>query len=83
MIPWHLVELDDNPDVACVNWQQMFLGIVDNHAPCKRRRVRNATFLGITPDVRRLMLQRNKFKKKIASKFLTEANWSHYWYIKK
>lgn len=63
MIPWHLVELEDNPDIACVKWQQMFLCIVDNHAPaCKRRTVRNVTFPGITPDVRRLMFQRNKLK---------------------
>ena len=39
--PWHLVELEDNPDISCIKWQHMFLGIVDYHAPCKRRRVGN------------------------------------------
>ena len=38
---WHLVELEENPNIACIKWQQMFLGIVDYRAPCKRRRVGN------------------------------------------
>ena len=40
---WHLVELEENPNIACIKWQQMFLGIVDYRAPCKRRRVGNAS----------------------------------------
>ena len=39
--PRYLVELEDNPDIACIKWQHMFLGIVDYHAPCKRRIVGN------------------------------------------
>ena len=39
MVPWHLIELEDNPDIAWDMWQQMFLGIADYHAPLKHRRV--------------------------------------------
>ena len=81
MSPWHLVELGDNTDIAWVKWQQIFLGIVGNHAPCKRRRVRNVTSPWITSDVKKLMFQRDKFNK-VVSRFPTEANWSHCRYIK-
>ena len=35
MVPWHLIELDENSDIAWDIWQQMFLGIADYHAPRK------------------------------------------------
>ena len=44
MVPWHLIELEDNPDIAWDIWQHMFLGIANYHAPLKKRRVR-----GISP----------------------------------
>ena len=47
MLPWHLVELEENPNIACIKWQQMFLGIVDYRAPCKRRRVGNVARLNL------------------------------------
>lgn len=59
----------------------MFLGIVGNHAPCKRRRVRDVTSRWITSDVKKLMFQTDKFNK-IVSRFPIEANWSRCRYIK-
>ena len=43
MLPWYLVALEDNPEIACVKWQSMFLSVIDNQAPHKQKRVRNVT----------------------------------------
>lgn len=73
MLPWYLVALEDNPEIACVKWQSMFLSVIDNQAPHKQKRVRNVISPWITPDSKKLMFQRRE-RKKIASRFPTEAN---------
>jgi len=52
MVPWHLIELGDNPDIAWVIWQQTFLGIADYHAPLKKRRARGISSPWITPELK-------------------------------
>ena len=61
----------------------MFLDIADNHAPLKKkRRVRGISPLWITPELKRLMFQRDKLKK-IASRFPTDGNnWTSYKHMK-
>ena len=81
MVPWHLIELEDNPDIAWDMWQQMFLGIADYHAPLKHRRVRGISYPWITSELKKLMFQRDKLKK-IASRFPTDANWTSYKHLK-
>ena len=81
MVPWHLIELEDNPDIAWDMWQQMFLGIADYHAPQKKRRVRGISSPWITPELKKLMFQRDKLKK-VASRFPTEVNWNSYKHLK-
>ena len=46
MVSRHLIELEDNINIAWNIWQQMFLGIADYHAPLKKRRVRHLLSLG-------------------------------------
>ena len=46
MVPWHLIELEDNTNIAWDIWQQIFLGIAYFHAPLKKRRVRHLLSLG-------------------------------------
>ena len=63
MVPWHLIEQEHNPDFAWDIWQHMFLDIADNHAPLKKKRVRGISSPLITPELKRLMAQRDKLKK--------------------
>ena len=77
MVPWHLIELEENSDIAWDIWQQMFLGIADYHAPLKKRRVRGISSPWITPELKKLMFQRDKLIK-IASSFPTDVNWTSY-----
>ena len=56
----------------------MFLDIADNHVPLKKKRVRGISSPWITPELKRLMFQRDKLKK-IASRFPTDGNnWTSY-----
>ena len=59
----------------------MFSGVADYHAPLKKRRVRGISFPWITPELKKLMFQRDKLKK-IASKFPTDLNWTSYKHLR-
>ena len=59
----------------------MFLDIADNHAPLKKKRVKGISSPWITPELKRLMFQRDKLKK-IASSFPTDGNWTSYKHLK-
>ena len=55
----------------------MFLGIiVDRHALCKQRRVRNVAYPWITPVIKKLMFPRDKFKKNYFQGFLLRLTWA-------
>ena len=65
MVQWHLlIELEHDPKIAWDIWQHMFLDIADYHAPVKKERVRRIPPPWITPDLKRLIFQRDKLKKK-------------------
>ena len=81
MVPWHLVEQEHNPDIAWDIWQHMFLDIADSHAPLKKKRVKGISSPWITPELKRLMFQRDKLKK-LASRFPTDGNWTSYKHMK-
>ena len=63
MVPWNLIEQEHNPDIAWDIWQHMFLDIADSHAPLKKKRVKGISSPWITPELKRLMFQRDKLKK--------------------
>ena len=81
MVPWHLIEQEHNPDIAWDIWQHMFLDIADSHAPLKKKRVKGISSPWITPELKRLMFQRDKLKK-LASRFPTDGNWTSYKHMK-
>ena len=81
MVPWFLIEQEHNPDIAWDIWQQMFLDIADSHAPLKKKRVKEISSPWITPELKRLMFQRDKLKK-LASRFPTDGNWNFYKHMK-
>ena len=59
----------------------MFLDVADSHAPLKKKRVKGISSPWITPELKRLMLQRDKLKK-LASGFPTDGNWTSYKHTK-
>ena len=81
MAPWHLIELEHTPRSAWAIWQHLFLGIADYQAPLKKRRVRGISSPWITPELKKLMFQRDKLKK-IASRFPIDVNCTSYKHLK-
>ena len=59
----------------------MFLDIADSHAPLTKKRVKGISSPWITPELKRLMIQRDKLKK-LASRFPTDSNWTSYNHMK-
>ena len=53
----------DNPDKLATTFQEIFESVLDIHAPLKKRRVGNAPAPWITPDIRKLMNERDAAKK--------------------
>ena len=53
----------DNPDNMATSFQDMFESVLDIHAPLKRRRVGNSSAPWITPDIWKLMKERDAAKK--------------------
>ena len=59
----HLVHLEDNPNRAREIWSCLFLEIRDFHAPKRKRKVRNNYAAWLTPEIKRLMFERDKLKR--------------------
>ena len=55
----------------------MFLKICDFHAPKRSRKIRNNHAPRLTPELKKLMFQRDKLKR-VANINKTEANWDSY-----
>ena len=77
LVPWHLVDYEVNPNSAWEMWSNMFLKICDFHAPKRSRKIRNNHAPWLTPELNKLMFQRDKLKR-VANINKTEANWDSY-----
>ena len=75
LVPWHLVDYELNPNSAWEMWSNMFLKICDFHAPKRSRKIRNNHAPWLTPELKKLMFQRDKLKR-VANINKTEANWA-------
>ena len=77
LVPRHLVKLEDNPNSAWEIWSSLFLEICDSHAPKRKRKIRNNFAPWLTPELKRLMFERNKLKRAaIINK--SEVYWAEY-----
>ena len=63
LAPWQSVENTTAPNVAWNAWRNMFLNICDSHAPFRRKKVRSSNSPWLTPDLKKLMFERDKAKK--------------------
>ena len=52
---WDRVKMFDNPNDTRYDWKNIFLGIVDKHAPLRSKRVRASKSLWITPCLKQRM----------------------------
>ena len=69
----------DNPDNMAITFQEIFESVLDIHAPLKKRRVCNTSAPWITPDIRKLMKERDAAKK--ATKISPER-WNTYKHLR-
>ena len=73
----HLVHLEDNPNRAWEIWPCLFLEICDFHAPTRKRKVRHNYAPWLTPEIKRLMFERDKLKR-AAIINNSDAHWTVY-----
>ena len=52
---WDSVKMFDNPNDMWYDWKNIFLGIVDKHAPLRSKRIRASKSLWITPCLKQRM----------------------------
>ena len=51
-VPWHITEVFEDPGDALGAWLNLFLDVLDNHAPLREKRVKFAKFPGWwTPEI--------------------------------
>ena len=77
LVPWDLIELIDNPARAWEVWKHSFLAVANLHAPFKKKRVRNSKAPWLTPQIKRLMCERDKTKR-IAAITNDQSKWAEY-----
>ena len=77
LVPWQSIENITDPNVAWNAWRNMFLNICDSHAPFPRTKVRNSNSPWLTPDLKKLMFERDKAKK-LASRAGSNETWMRF-----
>ena len=75
--PWP--PFDNSQDVNCAwtAWSNVFLGVIDKHAPCRTIRVRNKPSTWLNSNIKQMMFQRDWLKKK-AVRTGTPEDWTAY-----
>ena len=63
-VPWDLLDVSDDPNDMVYTWENLFLGVLDVHAPLRKRRVKNKSLPWLTPAIKKLMNTRDFLKKK-------------------
>jgi len=58
-------------------WTKVFLSVVDKHAPCRTRRIRNNPSPWLNPDIKQLMFKRDWLKRKATKTGMLE-DWKAY-----
>ena len=74
---WSPVYRADNVNEAVNTWCTIYSSIADQHAPIKRQRVKGNKAPWMTPELSKLMQERDLFHKK-AMKSKSPAHWSTY-----
>ena len=56
-------------------WKNVFLEVLDKHAPLQQKKIRSKKVLWITSDIKKLMNTRDKFKRKAILMTNHENDW--------
>ena len=74
--PFHLILNETDPDFSVELWHDIFMSVLNRHAPTRSRRVKKVSFPPwLTPEIRKAMEQRNLFKKmKLFDDFKKQRN---------
>ena len=54
----------ENTDQMWSMWKGMFMSVTDKHAPLKRRRVKHHSMPWVDSDIKKLMIERDRMKRK-------------------
>ena len=76
-VPWHVIELESNPEDAWISFKELFMSVADSNAPVLTRRVRGRSLPWITPTIKGLMKRRDYHHKK-AIHTNNELDWNSY-----
>ena len=65
-VPFNVAYVFDDVDDICWAWEKMYTNVLDDHAPIKSKRCRNAAGKSkfITPEIKKAMCKRNALKRK-------------------
>ena len=61
-VPWDSIQ-DVNPNHQWEKWKELFVSVVDKHAPLKRSRIRNKRSPWLLSDIISLIRKRDFLKK--------------------
>lgn len=76
-IPWGEVDKFDDPNQMWCCWKMMFLGVINKHAPLKKKRIRNKKSPWLNAGIKRSMIERDKLKSTAIRTNFSE-DWSNY-----
>ncbi|XP_031556954.1 uncharacterized protein LOC116293638 [Actinia tenebrosa] len=76
-LPWDCLDNKESPDDMWDRWKELFLSVLDSHAPIKTKRIRNKKSPWMTTDLRKAMYDRDKMKQK-ATQTNSRDDWSDY-----
>jgi len=77
MVPFHTIELFDDVDDKLYAFEQLYLDILDEHAPLKQTHIRGKQVPYITEEWRKAIRHRNKLWK-IFTRDRTDDNYEQY-----
>ena len=78
-VPFNVAYVFDDVSDTCWVWQKTYASVLDDHAPTKLRKYRNASGQSkfITPEIRKAMLKKNPLKRKYY-KTRSAVDWKPY-----
>ena len=76
-MPWERIVLKTDTNSMWIRWKELFLEVLDKHAPIRQIRERSCSVPWITADIKKLIFDRDKMKRK-AMVTKQSADWDAY-----
>ena len=75
--PWELIVLQSDTDSMWTLWKELFLEVLDKHAPIQHIRKKSSSIPWLTSEIKKLLFDRDK-KKRRAMTTKLNAGWDEY-----